>query len=222
REESEVVWNPEAQAVERVSRRLFNGLVIEQRIRPDAPPGEAAEMLVEQITQGALKLDRWDEAVAQWIERTRCVADWFPKRGLIRYDTDDVRVILHEIVAGATRFSQIRDRACIDAVRNALSWDDQRFVEKMSPDSIQLPGGKRMTIEYRFGSHPKGRAKIQDLYGLDDTPRVAGGAAAVLLEILGPNFRPVQVTQDLRGFWQKLYPELKKELKRRYPRHEWR
>lgn len=72
------------------------------------------------------------------------------------------------------------------------------------------------------GSAPKGRGKIQDFYDVTTTPTVAGGRVAVLLEILGPNYRPVQVTQDLAGFWKTLYPELKKELKRRYPRHVWR
>jgi ATP-dependent helicase HrpB len=131
-------------------------------------------------------------------------------------------VILHEIVGRAARFSQARDKPCLDFVRGALSWDDQQFIERMAPESIQLPRGWRMKIEYASDAPPKGRAKIQDLYDLADTPRVAGGRQALLLEILGPNFRPVQTTSDLRGFWQNLYPELKKELKRRYPRHEWR
>src|SRR5262249_43440535 len=118
-----------------------------------------------------------------------------------------------------------RDKPCIDFVRNALDWEEQRFIEKMAPESIALPNGWHMKIEYaNDGPAPmaKGRAKIQDLYDLNDTPRIAGGRQAVLLEILGPNRRPVQVTSDLSGFWANLYPELKKELKRRYPRHEWR
>ena len=69
---------------------------------------------------------------------------------------------------------------------------------------------------------PRGRAKIQDFYGLTQTPTVAAGRVKVLLEILGPNFRPLQLTDDLEGFWTRLYPELRKELSRRYPRHEWR
>lgn len=220
--QSETVWNAETLAVEQVARRVFNGLAIDQTIRPDAPSDAAAEILVEQIAIGALKLEHWNDAVTQWIERARCVAAWLPERGLIKYDDDDLRVILHEIVQGATRFNQVRGRPCLEAVKGALSWEDQRLVETMAPELILLPRGWRMRIEYQAGSPPRGRAKIQDLYGLDDTPRIGGGRIPLLLEILGPNFRPVQVTGDLRGFWQTLYPELKKELKRRYPRHEWR
>jgi ATP-dependent helicase HrpB len=223
----ELTWNGEAQAVEAVEQRVYRGLTLEQTARPPAAAADleaAATMIVERIVGGELKLDHWNDKVEQWITRARCVAKWFPERKLTAYDDDDLRVILHEIVGRATRFSQVRDKPCFDFVRGALSWDDQQFIERMAPESIALPrgGGWRMKIEYAIDAPPKGRAKIQDLYDLDDTPRVAGGRQALLLEILGPNSRPVQVTSDLRGFWQNLYPELKKELKRRYPRHEWR
>ena len=128
----------------------------------------------------------------------------------------------------SSRFSQVKDRPCLPAVRDALSWDDQQFVERMAPERIELPGGWKMKVEYSpsggagGSGGPRGRAKIQDFYGLTRTPTVAGGKVRVLLEILGPNFRPVQVTDDLASFWEKLYPALRKELSRKYPRHEWR
>ncbi len=131
-------------------------------------------------------------------------------------------MILHEIAGGAVRFSQLKDKPCLDALKGALSWEDQRFVEQMAPQTFKLPGGWGMKIEYTPDGPPRGRAKIQDFYGLSETPRVAGGKVPVVLEILGPNFRPVQVTDNLASFWANTYPELKKELKRRYPRHEWR
>ena len=92
----------------------------------------------------------------------------------------------------------------------------------MAPELIRLPTGHGMRIVYTPGQPPRGRAKIQDLYDVSETPRVAGGRIRLLLEILAPNFRPAQVTDDLPGFWKRTYPELKKELKRRYPKHEWR
>jgi ATP-dependent helicase HrpB len=79
-----------------------------------------------------------------------------------------------------------------------------------------------MKVSYSPGERPRGRAKIQDLYGLNETPTVADGRQPLVLEILGPNFRPVQVTDDLSGFWTNHYPQLKKMLQRRYPKHEWR
>lgn len=216
------LWNAQKQAVERVEQRLFEDLVFEQTARPETDLDAAAEVLADQIVRGEIKLEKWDESVEQWIARTRCVADWFPERRLLRYEPDDLRVILQEICQGATRYGQVQDRPCLQKVRDALSWDDQQFVEKMAPDRIELPRGWKMKVEYQPGSPPRGRAKIQDFYGLDRSPMVAGGRQKVTLEILGPNFRPVQLTDDLAGFWQNLYPVLKKELSRKYPRHEWR
>ena len=107
-------------------------------------------------------------------------------------------------------------------MRAALSWDDIQFVEKMAPAAIRMPRGFNMKVEYEPGKPPRGRAKIQDFYGLDETPKVAGGRVPLVVEILGPNYRPLQVTQDLANFWRVLYPEMRNELRRRYPRHEWR
>ena len=116
----------------------------------------------------------------------------------------------------------MKNRACLDYVQQALSWPERQFVEQMTPTEIRLPEGARLKIRYDPAEAPRGRAKIQDLFGLADTPTVGGGRRRVLLEILGPNFRPVQVTDDLKSFWQRTYPELKRVLRRRYPKHEWR
>jgi ATP-dependent helicase HrpB len=217
-------YNPATQAVEALDREVFEGLVLEESILPDSrvEAGAAAVLLAGQVLDGALKLERWDSAVDQWIERVRCVADWFPERKLIRYDEDDRRLIIEELCAGAIRYKDIRDRPVLPYFRNALSWEDQQLVEQMAPERLALPRGWRMRIEYSAGSPPRGRAKIQDLYGLSETPRIAGGRVGLLLEILGPNMRPIQVTDDLANFWEKLYPSIRRELSRRYPRHEWR
>ncbi|MFH1567551.1 MAG: ATP-dependent helicase C-terminal domain-containing protein, partial [Gemmatimonadota bacterium] len=220
---SEVVcWNAAEQAVERVEVHAFAGLELRRRPAGPVDPAAAADLLVDGVRRGELRLERWDEEVEEWMTRTRCVAAWFPARQLIAYDEEDLGVIWHEIVGGATRYSQVRGRPCLPAVRGALSWADQQFVEAMAPVKLRLPGGYGMPVTYRPGEPPRGRARIQDLYGVTRTPAVAGGRQPVLLEILAPNFRPAQVTDDLAGFWQNTYPELKKELKRRYPRHEWR
>lgn len=222
RHENVAVWNDEMLAVEQVEQLLFDDLILQRVARPQVDPAVAADMLVEQITKGRLRLEHWDAEVEQWFQRVRLVAEHFPERRLIGYDAEDLGVILHEIVSGATRWSQVKDRSCLEAVRAALSWEDQQFVERMAPAEVQLPRGRRMKISYQPNQPPRGRAKIQDFYDMTDTPSILGGRRKILLEILGPNFRPLQVTDDLANFWGKLYPELRPQLKRRYPRHEWR
>ncbi|MHC4996116.1 MAG: ATP-dependent helicase HrpB [Planctomycetota bacterium] len=226
----EVRWCEQTQAVRVFEQRGFYpdpeddlmSVVLNQKECGLADPAEAEPELVRRIMGGDLALSKWDGSVEQWIQRVRLVAEWFPGRGLLRYTDEDIELLLHDIVAGEARFNRVKDRPCLDVVRNALEWGDQQFVERMAPTTIQLPSGYRMKIEYRPDAPPIGRAKVQQLYDLDETPRIASGRVEILLEILGPNFRPVQTTGDLASFWKVLYPELKKELKRRYPKHEWR
>lgn len=215
-------WNKETRAVETAEEELFLDAVVARKARPAQPSPEVERELVARINSGDIKLEGWDEHCEPWIARTRCVAEWFPERGLIAYSDEDLDIIRTELCSGCVRAREVESKPAIDAVRSALSWEDIQFVEKMAPAAIAMPRGYRMKIEYAPGSPPRGRAKIQDFYGLDETPKVAGGRVSMVVEILGPNFRPLQVTQDLANFWRVLYPEMRNELKRRYPRHEWR
>jgi ATP-dependent helicase HrpB len=222
---TEVRFAEELGAPAEFEERCFEGIVVERTVRPlrgGAARAAAHDELAARVASGELRPASWTEAVDQWIERVRCVAAWFPERGLIAYDHEDLAVLSAEIAQGCARVAELDARPVADIVRGALGWDEQQFVERMAPAAIMLPSGRRMSLEYAVGKPPRGRSKIQDFYDLPAHPTVAGGRVKVVLELLGPNFRPVQVTEDLPGFWERLYPEVKKELKRRYPRHEWR
>lgn len=215
-------WSSSTRAVEEIEQWRFDGIAIDSTARPARNLDHAATILAAQIAEGEVELPQWNEQVEQWIARVRCVAEWFPDRALLRYDEDDLAVIRAEIVHGCTRASQLADRPCLDAVRSALSHDDARFVDRMAPADLPLPNGRRLRLRYQPGQPPRGATRIQDLFDLRETPSVAGGRVAVLLEILAPSQRPLQVTSDLKGFFERLYPQLRPELRRRYPKHEWR
>ncbi|MFO0827398.1 MAG: ATP-dependent helicase HrpB [Phycisphaerales bacterium] len=218
----ELRWNDASKAVDAIEEERFGSIAFASTARPAKPSPQVEQVLVDKIKDGTITLEHWNEAVEQWIARVRFVGEQFPARELIGYTDDELDVIRAEIVSGCVRASEVRDRPCIDAVRNALSWDDQEFVRRMAPEHVQLKRGFRMRVEYAAGSPPRGRAKIQDFYDEAATPTVAGGRVPLTLEILGPNYRPLQVTSDLANFWRTLYPELRNELRRRYPKHEWR
>ncbi|MFM2163800.1 MAG: ATP-dependent helicase HrpB [Planctomycetota bacterium] len=215
-------WSRESRAVEIADEELFFDAVVARKSRPAQPSPEVERELAARVKSGEIALEGWSEHCEPWIARVRCVGEWFPERGLIAYSDEDLDIIRAELCAGCVRAREVEAKAAVDAVRSALSWDDIQFVEKMAPASIAMPRGFRMKIEYAPGSPPRGRAKIQDFYGLDETPKIAGGRVPLVVEILGPNFRPLQVTQDLANFWRVLYPEMRNELRRRYPRHDWR
>ncbi len=198
------------------------GLVLENSRSPEVSEEIAAAMLADLVRKEHLQLRGWDKDVKAWIERVRWLADIMPDHGLITYDETEVDLIVHEICAGERSYAGIRTKPCLPYVKNALTWKAQQFVEEMAPERIMLPSGRRMQIDYVVGQTPRGRARIQDLYGLDETPSIAGGRVKLLIEIQAPNMRAVQITDDLRGFWANLYPELRKQLSKRYPKHEWR
>lgn len=218
----ELQWDEQDAAVVEVEALHFGALALEPVRRQPTNRQAAAQVLVERLQDGRLRLEQWNDGVESWLARARCVAAWFPERQLLVYDAQDLAVIYSEIVGDAVRFGAIRRAPVLDHMRQAMSWADQQFVEQMAPERIRLPCGHGMKISYAAGEAPRGRARIQDFYDLAQTPRVAAGRVPVLLEILAPNFRPAQVTDDLPGFWERTYPDLRKELKRRYPKHEWR
>ncbi len=206
--------------VERVEQLLFRDeLPLWIRVHRAGP--EAAGVLAEAILAGRLHLDDWDEAAQPWIDRVQAVASWFPERGLITYNQEELLLALMEFCDGATKVSQLKDRNLLQSLRNVMSYDDLAFVERMAPSRLDLPSGFKMRLRYTAGQPPTGRARIQDLVGVQTTPMVGGGRMAVRIEILAPSNRPVQVTEDLANFWKTLYPEIRPALSRRYPKHKW-
>ena len=207
-----------------IEHRNLDGIEFQSDRRSVGPGsrGAAAAELLRLIEIGEVRIPGWDEKVDAFIERTRRTASWFPERGLTTFDEEDLGVMRAEIVGDRTRLSDLPgSEGILEILRSALDWNDARFVDQMAPTRLALPGGRSMRLTWRSGEPPRGSARIGDLIGLDRTPKVGGGRVPVVLEILAPNRRPVQVTDDLEGFWERTYPALKKELKRRYPRHPW-
>ncbi len=221
----ELRWDPARQVVVDVQDERFDETVVASKARDVTSAREspgADGVLADEILAGRVKLNRWDEGVDRWLARVRSVAAWFPERSITRFDDTELAVLLRELCDGAVRAAEVRDREVLPIFQGALGWEEQQFVEKMAPAEVGLPSGRRLRLTYEPGQPPRGRGRIQDFFGLTETPRVAGGREAVLLELTGPNMRPLQVTSDLGNFWRVLYPQIRPELKRRYPRHDWR
>jgi ATP-dependent helicase HrpB len=116
---------------------------------------------------------------------------------------------------------ELRRADWMSLLQNRVGYERLAEVDRLAPADIELPSGNRRALEYYVGKPPILAARIQELFGMRETPRVAGGRVPLLLQLLGPNFRPQQITADLASFWQNGYPEVKKELRRRYPKHAW-
>ena len=222
-EETDIaVWDDSQQQVVRRQSLSCLGIVLEEKLRQDPDPEAAAEILACLLDDGKLALPGWDDDVERWIARVRWLAEMFPEQGLPSYDESDRAKVHRLLCAGETSYRAVKNKECLAAVRQLLPRSQVQFVEAMAPAQVMLPNGRRMRLEYTPGQAPKGRSRIQDFYDMVETPRVAGGAVPVLLDILAPNYRTVQITDDLKRFWDVHYPRIKPELARRYPRHVWR
>ena len=122
---------------------------------------------------------------------------------------------------GISRLDQLDRLDRAEAIRSQLTRPQLRQLELEAPESLTLPNGRSARLSYEEGKPPVLAARLQDLFGWKDTPRIALGRVPVLLHLLGPNHRPVQITDDLRGFWTNTYFQVRKDLRGRYPKHGW-
>lgn len=221
-ERDTVIFDSTQNRVVRRRERKFRGLVLESADREAAADDEAAMRLAEGIEEHELPLPGWDDAASQWIARLNSLAKWMPELGLPIFDAEQRRNILLNLCEGAVSYREIKDRSAKPFLAAWLRADLQGQLDRYAPERIELPTGRKAKLVYREEVGPTLSAKIQEFFGMKDTPRVAGGRVPVTLEILAPNQRPVQTTQDLASFWSNAYPKLKAELQRRYPKHEWR
>ena len=221
-ETDETFWDERRQQVVRHQTLSCLGVLLEDKLRTDVDGAVAGEILAEQLLKGKEPIPGWGEEVQRWIDRVAWVAELYPEENLPAYDEAGRKTILQNLCAGESSLKQLKGKDTLAFVKNLLTWKQQQFVNQMAPEHLLLPSGRKMKLHYTPGQQAKGSARITDLYDLPDLPVIAGGRAKVLLDILAPNYRTVQITDDLANFWKELYPKIKPELARRYPRHPWR
>ena len=222
REDTTAFWDAGAKRVAAQRRTVFRGLELASRRAPDPAPEAAAPILAAEVLRGRATLIRWDQAVDQWILRVNFLARACPDLGIPTIGDEDRQQIVERICLGAYSVRDLKDKPVWPAVRACLSGAQQALVERHAPERIELPSGWKARLTYGPETGPTMAARIQDLYGVQESPRVALGRVPVTVQILAPNQRPVQITQDLAAFWRERYPQVKKELQRKYPKHEWR
>lgn len=218
-EGSRVFYDATTRRVLAERQKRFRDLVLEADRRGEPPAEEAAGILVQEVAAGRCVLKNWDEAVEQWIVRVNRLREWMPELGLPAIGSEDRLALFAEVCRGAVSYKEIKDRPVWPVVKGWLSKEQQGRVDEYAPERIELPGGRRAKVVYAMDGPPKVSARIQDLYGTKLL--TVAGRVPVRIEVLAPNNRPVQVTENLAGFWKETYPKLKQELQRKYPKHEW-
>ena len=227
----EVRWDDAKRALvaERVQR--FDGIVLDARPAGKVDPAQAARALTDAVRALGLDALPWRESLVAWRARVRCLRAWMPEAALP--DLSDAALLdtldtwLMPAFNGRTRLDALSEDDLGEALKTGVDWATRQRIDALAPIRIGVPSGMERKIDYAWDDAvdapvaPVLAVKLQELFGLADTPRIADGRVPLTLHLLSPGGRPLQVTQDLRSFWERTYPEVKKEMKGRYPKHPW-
>ena len=220
-ETQEVIYDATVRRVFSECRKSFRDLVLEVERSDEVSLDDAARILADEALAGRCPLKNWDDAVEQWIMRVNRLREWMPSLELPAITEDDRHALVEQICHGARSYKEIKEKPVWPTLKAWLSGAQQAGVEEYAPERIELKSGRRAKVMYAADGPPTIAARIQDLYGTQALV-IAGGRVSVRIEVLAPNHRPVQVTDNLQNFWRETYPKLKQELQRKYPKHEWR
>ena len=221
-EKSGLIFEENGRRVLQVEQKRFRDLVLEEKKRDVEASPEAAAVLAGAVLEGKCAWPGWSTEADGLLERLEVVRGWSEGEGWPIWDEEAKRMVLELQGEGCLTWRQANERSALDAMMGWLGGERMRRLEELAPEKVAMPGGKSLKIKYGQGREPVVSGKIQELYGLNKTPRIGDGKVELTVEILGPNRRPLQVTRDLGSFWKETYPKLKPELARKYPKHDWR
>jgi ATP-dependent helicase HrpB len=219
-----VEWDEVAQAVRTRARRRLGALVLEERHVSDPDPDAVRRVLAEAVRRRGLGVLEWSREASQLRQRVAFLHHLEPYGwpdvgdvALLR----DLETWLFAHAPDARSFADVQRIDIAAALQALLDWRQQRALDELAPAHWQVPSGARVAIDYADPGAPVLAVRMQELFGAADTPRIAGGRVPLVLHLLSPARRPVQVTRDLASFWRDAYFEVRKDLKGRYPKHYW-
>ncbi|GAB4514713.1 MAG: ATP-dependent helicase HrpB [Sulfuricaulis sp.] len=225
RMEDVVRWDAQQQVVIARREERFGALILDNKPLTRADPEKIRAAMLEGIRRLGIEALPWTREAREWQTRVLSLRQWLPEESW----PDVPDAVLSETLAewlgpyldGMLRREHLARLDLLAILKAQLDWEKSRRLEEGAPTHLEVPSGSHLRLEYTPGESPVLKVKLQEMFGLADTPRVAWGKIPVTLHLLSPAQRPIQVTQDLRGFWERTYPEVRKELKGKYPKHPW-
>ncbi|MBE2282844.1 MAG: ATP-dependent helicase HrpB [Prosthecobacter sp.] len=200
----------------------FRTLVLASKERGEPDETQAASLLAAEVIAGRLELPLWNEKVEQWITRVNCLAKWMPELEIPTIGEEDRHLIIEQLCHGCTTYRALKDREVFPALHAWLSHSQREMLEKYVPERYALKNGKTARIVYDEKQPPAVSVILQQMYDVNENPKVAAGRISVTVHLLSPAQRPIQTTGDIGRFWREGYPAVKVQLRGRYPKHEWR
>lgn len=212
-------FSEEGERVEAREQRYFGALILDERTTKARDMLEVSRVLAVHAKPRLDEFLQGDEAAARWLDRYRFarthLPDTFPALDDTVWDA-----LLMTACSGARSFQDLRSLRWLELLRGIVGWGLSQKLDELVPETLEVPSGSRIRLEYREEG-PVLAVRLQEMFGCADTPRILEGRVPVVLHLLAPNYRPQQVTEDLAGFWERTYSEVRKELRARYPKHAW-
>ena len=231
RTETVLEYDAGKEKVAAFTRRYFHDLVLEEDPHGRVDLQRAGEVLAEALLPRGRDLLMRNEAASKVMARVALVRSAMPEKAGDWPSFDDAQIaeVLRAACAGNRSLAEVVEgKALEEAVRGVLVYPMDRELERLAPETIEVPSGSRIRIEYSLpagdGAPPPApvlAVRLQELFGWLETPRIVGGRVALLLHLLSPGYKPMQITQDLKSFWGGAYFEVRKDLRVRYPKHKW-
>jgi ATP-dependent helicase HrpB len=221
-----IFWDPERKMVAGTLDKKFGNLVLSSKPVTKISGESRVAVLLEQIRKDGLKMIGWGENEIEWQSRIMSLKKWRPDEEWPDVTDESLLQVLHQwlepFVGDIYKQSELQKINLHEVVQAILPWELNTKVDKFAPQRIEVPSGSNIKIAYSMdGAPPVMEVRLQEVFGLADTPTVNDGRQKVMLHLLSPGYKPVQVTQDLKSFWNTTYHEVRKELRMRYPRHSW-
>lgn len=221
-DKDELLYHPSQKQVVARRRRYWNDLLIhETPIAADDMDAVAELLFQHAAAEFDMLFPKDDEVIGGWLARVRCLHQWMPELQLPAFDRTSILEVLKSLCHGRRSLADLKLAPWREALESTLTGEQIHALQKHAPERMQLPKGHRAKIVYEEGKAPVLAARIQDFFGWSETPRIAGGKIRLQLHLLAPNQRCQQITEDLASFWKNTYETVRKELKRRYPKHSW-
>jgi ATP-dependent helicase HrpB len=214
-----LIFDESRQKVTQKNQTFYRDLLLSESEDTPTDLQSAGELLAQSLRPRATKFFESDPAAAQWLARLQLLRRAMPEHPWPDLDASALADLLSTAAANHRSVDQLPP--ALDLLRSTLAYPLDRLFDASAPIAITVPTGNRIQIDYTNPSGPVLAVRLQELFGLLQTPTLCSGRVPLVLHLLGPNYRPVQITNDLASFWKTTYFQVRKDLKARYPKHSW-
>ncbi len=221
RQSVELEWNERAGRVEEKRRTSFEQVTLEEHSRTAPPCDEASKLLADAVLAGGLRGIPDSDALPAFRARLALLAEHFPEEGVRVQSDEEIQEAVKQLCAGKRSLAELGRSSIVDILGAQLTPKQRSLLLRETPERVDLARRRNVKVHYESGQPPWIESRMQDFFGMSSVPAVCRGKVPLTARLLAPNGRPVQVTRDLAGFWERHYPVVRRELQRRYPKHAW-